>query len=86
MNHINKYLKRCFYLFMCYTLFEGKKMEIKEIVSKQREYFYTKETYDVKFREKVLLEIKNLLFILIKIKQIIHVYILIYLVNHMIHL
>lgn len=47
---------------MCYTLFEGKKMEIKEIVSKQREYFYTKETYDVKFRKKVLLEIKNLLF------------------------
>ena len=37
-------------------------MEIKEIVSKQREYFYTKETYDVKFRKKVLLEIKNLLF------------------------
>ena len=37
-------------------------MEIKELVSLQREYFYKKETYDVNFRLKVLKEIKELLF------------------------
>lgn len=37
-------------------------MEIKDLVSLQREYFYKKETYDVNFRLKILNDIKTLLF------------------------
>ena len=37
-------------------------MNIAEIVNNQREYFYTKETYDVNFRIEILKQIKTLLF------------------------
>ena len=37
-------------------------MNIPELVEKQREYFFTYETYDVNFRLKVLKDIKALLF------------------------
>lgn len=37
-------------------------MEISELVSLQREYFYKKETYDVNFRLRILKDIKELMF------------------------
>ena len=39
-----------------------KNLEISEVVNKQRQFFKSRQTYDIKFRLGVLKEIKNLLF------------------------